>query len=89
MDVGLRDDRQRVLILGEIWNTIGDVGGAARDTNRKRDEVAILAGARDPAYRVATCWIVRATATNRALVAAFRMSSSRCFRAHPAGGSLR
>ena len=33
------------LILSEIWNRVDDVGGAARDTNRKRDEVAQLAGA--------------------------------------------
>src|SRR5919108_3399440 len=29
-DVGLRDDRRRLLVLVECWNTIGDVGVAAR-----------------------------------------------------------
>lgn len=72
VDVGLRDDRGRVLILNEIWNRIEDVGSAARDSNRKREEVAQLAAVtNDPPYRVATCWIVRATAANRALLARY------------------
>jgi transcriptional regulator with XRE-family HTH domain len=72
IDVGLRDDRFRVLILGEIWNRIDDVGAAKRDSDRKVEEARQHALAvSDPPYRVAVCWVVRATAANRALVARY------------------
>lgn len=72
IDVGLFDDVQRVMILAEIWNTLDDVGAARRDTNRKVAEASDLALARGgPAFRVASCWVVRATAVNRALVSRF------------------
>lgn len=72
VDVGLRDDRQRVLILNEVINRVDDAGAAMRDTNRKRDEAAQLAVATsDHPYRIASCWIVRATAANRALLARY------------------
>lgn len=72
-DVGIRDDRHRVLIQTECWNTFGDLGGAMRATNRKAVEaaahaIATTTGDAEP-YRVATVWIVRASATNRRLVA--------------------
>ena len=75
-DVGLRDDRRRLLILVECWNTIGDVGAAARSSERKRAEAEALAVTSGPygpdgavrPHRVRTCWVVRATARNRALV---------------------
>jgi transcriptional regulator with XRE-family HTH domain len=72
-DVGLRDDRRRRLILVECWNTIGDVGAAVRSTERKRSEAAQLAIALggERSYEVAACWVVRATARNRALVAQY------------------
>jgi transcriptional regulator with XRE-family HTH domain len=78
-DVGMRDDRRRLLVLVECWNTIGDVGGAARSSERKRAEAEQLAVAIGPLredatvepYRVRGCWIVRATARNRALVARY------------------
>ena len=69
-DVGLRDDIHRRLTLVECWNSIGDFGAAARSTNRKLAEaqaLAIATGAGRP-YDVAGCWVVRATARNRALV---------------------
>lgn len=78
-DVGLRDDRRRLLILVECWNTIGDVGAAARSSERKRAEAEALAvaigplkldGSADP-FRVRGCWVVRATARNRALLARY------------------
>jgi hypothetical protein len=72
-DIGLRDDRRRHLLLVECWNTIGDVGAAARSTSRKVAEAeayaVAIAGARP--YRVASCWVVRATARNRALVSRY------------------
>jgi transcriptional regulator with XRE-family HTH domain len=78
-DVGLRDDRRRLLVLVECWNTIGDVGAAARSSDRKRAEAEQLAVAIGPLradgtvepYRVRGCWVVRATARNRALVARY------------------
>jgi transcriptional regulator with XRE-family HTH domain len=75
-DVGLRDDRRRLLVLVECWNTIGDVGAAARSSKRKQAEAEQLAVAIGPLredatvepYRVGGCWVVRTTARNRALV---------------------
>ncbi len=73
-DVALPDDVHRVLILEEAWNTFGDVGAAIRSTHRKRaeaEERAVVLGGDGGPYRVATVWIVRATAANRALVARY------------------
>jgi hypothetical protein len=70
VDVGVRDDANRVLILEEAWNTFGDVGAARRSTARKVAEaegVAVALGHGRP-YRVAAVWVVRATAANRELV---------------------
>jgi transcriptional regulator with XRE-family HTH domain len=72
-DVGVRDNRQRVLILEEAWNTFGDVGAARRATTRKVGEAEALAlaiGGEGP-YRVASVWVVRSSAANRALIARF------------------
>ncbi len=72
-DVGLRDDRRRLLILVECWNTIGDIGAAARSTSRKlaeADELAMAAGGERP-FTVRGVWVVRATARNRALLARY------------------
>jgi transcriptional regulator with XRE-family HTH domain len=72
-DVGLRDDARRWLILVECWNTIGDVGAAARSSDRKRAEAASLAIVRwgEAPAAVGVVWVVRATARNRALVARY------------------
>jgi transcriptional regulator with XRE-family HTH domain len=97
-DVGIRDDRNRVLIQVECWNTFGDLGAAVRATNRKAVEAAAYAIATSPgnaeAYRVSTVWVVRASAANRALIArypniidaAFTGSSRRWCRALADGG---
>ncbi len=74
-DVGLHDDRHRALIQVECWNTFGDLGAAIRATNRKMAEAAAHAiatthGDADP-WRVASVWIVRASATNRQLIARY------------------
>lgn len=74
-DVGIRDDRNQVLIQTECWNTFSDLGAAIRATNRKTTEAAAHAmattvGDAEP-YRVATVWVVRASAANRALVARY------------------
>ena len=69
IDVGLRDERNRTLILIEIWNRLDDLGSAARDSHRKGDEVKLVADLQG--YRVTSCWILRATAANRAVVARY------------------
>jgi transcriptional regulator with XRE-family HTH domain len=69
-DVGLRDDARRLLVLVECWNTIGDIGAAARSTSRKVAEaeaIAVAVGGDRP-YRVASCWVVRASRRNRDLL---------------------
>ena len=73
-DVGLRDDAARVLFLIEIWNRLDDLGAAARATDRKLTEAAAagaFAGADDPPYRVAACWLLVDTAANRRLIARY------------------
>lgn len=67
-DVGIRDTRHRTRILVECWNTFGDLGAAARATARKQAE----ARAAWPDDRVASVWVVRNTAANRAILARFR-----------------
>jgi transcriptional regulator with XRE-family HTH domain len=69
-DVGLRHDRLRLLALCECWNTFGDIGAAGRSSARKRVEaeaLAVAVGGEEP-YAVASCWVVRETRRNRALV---------------------
>lgn len=70
IDVCVRDDRHRVLLIVEAWNTFGDLGAAIRSTNRKlaeaRDLAALIGG--DRPYRVSAVWAIRPTAANRALV---------------------
>jgi transcriptional regulator with XRE-family HTH domain len=66
-DVGIRDPRHRIRILAECWNTIGDLGAAVRATSRKQAGAA----ATWPDDRIATVWVVSATASNRALLARY------------------
>ena len=66
-DVGFRDPATRVRFLAECWNTFGDLGAAVRATRRKQFEAA----AAWPEDRIATVWIVRATAVNRDLLARY------------------
>ena len=66
-DVGIHDIRQRTRIHVECWNTFGDLGAAVRATTRKHAEAA----ATWPDDRIATLWVVRATAANRAILARF------------------
>jgi hypothetical protein len=66
-DVGLHDRREHVRILSECWNTFGDLGAAVRATRRKQAEAA----ASWPEDRVATVWVVRASAANRSLLARY------------------
>ena len=69
-DVGLINHRTRTLLVVECWNTIGDVGAAARASTRKLTEASDLAVARwgqEPAT-VGLVWVVRASARNHAIV---------------------
>ena len=73
IDVALCDDVRKRLAVVECWNSVGDVGAAARATARKEAEADGLAAARwgPGSYRVGSLWVVRATARNRALVARY------------------
>lgn len=72
-DVALRTDLRRWLLIVECWNTIGDVGAAYRGTSRKIADGEEYAAGRwgDDPHLVSACWVVRATARNRALVARY------------------
>ncbi|MEO8469173.1 MAG: helix-turn-helix transcriptional regulator [Chloroflexota bacterium] len=73
VDVGLRDDRRKRLVLVEAWNTIGNIGAAVRPTNRKIAEADAVAASLwgEGQHRIAGCWVVRATRANRELVARY------------------
>src|SRR5919198_1051394 len=97
VDVLVRDDRLRVLIIQEVWNRLDDLGAAARATDRKVAEardLAVLAGGDGEPYRVAFCWGFVDHVANRnivrrfpeALRARFGGSSSAWVRATGDGG---
>jgi transcriptional regulator with XRE-family HTH domain len=73
IDVFVRDDLRRRLLVEEAWNTFGDVGAGARSFDRKlaaaRDLAVAIGG--DRPYLVAGVWVVRSTKRNRALVARY------------------
>jgi len=73
IDVGLRNDRLRILILIEAWNTFGDLGASVRSFDRKLAEAEDLATAiwGERSHAVAGCWVVRATRANRTLIARY------------------
>ena len=66
-DVGIIDRRHATRIQAECWNVIGDLGAAARATHRKVAEAA----ATWPDDRIASVWVVAATAANRAILARY------------------
>ena len=69
VDVCIRDDANRTLILNEIWNRFDDMGKATRSADRKVAEAATLAAVigGDRPYRVAACWLLVDNAANRAI----------------------
>jgi len=71
VDVKLVDKRGRRLVIGECWNTFGDLGAATRSSARKLsqagEQAVALAGDGEP-FQVGLVWIVRDTKANRALV---------------------
>lgn len=71
VDVLVRDDRTRRLLILECWNRFGDIGAAARSSARKIAEAGRLAaalGGDGGPYAVHACWLIRPTAANRELV---------------------
>ncbi len=70
IDVCLRDDAQRVLIIHECWNTFGNINESIRSTRRKVAEAGNLAVAigNGRPYAVAAVWIVRDTRRNREIM---------------------
>jgi transcriptional regulator with XRE-family HTH domain len=74
VDVHLRDDARRLLVINECWNVFGDVNASVRSTRRKiaeAEELAVAAGGDRGPYRVAACWIVRDTRRNREILARY------------------
>lgn len=74
VDVGLRDDARRLLVLEECWNTFANLGASVRNTRRKvgqLEQFAVAAGGERGAYRVAACWVIRDLPRNRALAARY------------------
>jgi transcriptional regulator with XRE-family HTH domain len=73
IDVFVRDDARRRLLVEEAWNTFGDIGAGARSFDRKMaaaNDLAVAIGGDRP-YLVAGVWVVRATRRNRDLVARY------------------
>jgi transcriptional regulator with XRE-family HTH domain len=91
VDVLLRDDLRRLLIISECWNTFGDIGASVRPTNRKvaeAEDLAVAFGGERP-YEVRACWVVRDTARNRTLLATHPAIFDRAFPGTSVGGSKR
>lgn len=86
IDVLVRDDTVRRLLVLECWNRFGDLGAASRSTDRKVIEAADIAVAigGDRPYTVHSCWIVRPTAANRELIRRY----PQVFRARFRGSSV-
>lgn len=70
IDVCLRDDVGRRLIVAECWNRFGDLGAAARSSSAKLAELAGLANGAvgERPYAVHLVWLIRPTAANRELL---------------------
>jgi transcriptional regulator with XRE-family HTH domain len=88
IDVGVRDDVTRTLIVVEIWNRLDDLGAAMRRFDLEMAEAGALAAARGgDAYAVTGCWVLRDTAANRGLVARYASILQAASRAHRSAGS--
>jgi transcriptional regulator with XRE-family HTH domain len=74
IDVCLRDDQQRVLVIEECWNSFGNINESIRSTRRKiaeAEQLAVAVGGDRGPYRVAAIWIVRDTRRNREILARY------------------
>jgi transcriptional regulator with XRE-family HTH domain len=73
-DVVLVHRRRRRMILIECWNSFGNIGAAARSSDRKVAEAraaAIAFGGDAGPFGVSACWVVRDTRRNRELLARY------------------
>jgi len=72
-DVGLTDDANRRLLQIECVNTFGKINASIRSSDRKRADAEQLAVAlgHGQQYSVHTCWVIRATKRNRAVLARY------------------
>ena len=69
IDVVLTNEARHRMLCVECWNTIGDVGAAARSSTRKVAELEAMAVGRwGEDASTGLVWVVRATARNRAVV---------------------
>ena len=72
IDVVLADEARYRMVCVECWNTIGDIGAAARASARKAAELEAMAVGRwGKDAKVGLVWVVRSTARNRALLARY------------------
>jgi transcriptional regulator with XRE-family HTH domain len=72
IDVVLASKAKARMICVECWNTIGDIGAAARASTRKAAELEQMAVGRwGVEAKVGLLWVIRSTARNRALVARY------------------
>lgn len=74
IDVPLLDRVGHRIVIGECWNTFGDLGTAGRSSRQKQtmsSEVAVALGGDDGPYDVGLVWIVRDTRRNRELVSRY------------------
>jgi transcriptional regulator with XRE-family HTH domain len=71
IDVRLIDRKGRRLVIGECWNTFGDLGKATRSSERKLGDAeahaVAIAGDCEP-FQVGLVWVIRDTKANRALL---------------------
>jgi transcriptional regulator with XRE-family HTH domain len=70
-DVNLLDRKGRRMIQVECWNSFGNLGAAGRSSTRKLAEakdLAIALSSHETPLAVGSCWVVRATVRNKALL---------------------
>jgi hypothetical protein len=65
IDICEADLANGCLLVLEAWNRFGDLGAAARSSDRKVAEATSTARSAPKALEVRHCWIVRDTAANR------------------------
>jgi transcriptional regulator with XRE-family HTH domain len=70
VDVFLRSDERRLLVVCEAWNSFGDLGAGVRSFAWKLGQAEQLATALpgEEGYAVRGCWVIRATIANRGLI---------------------
>ena len=74
IDVPLVDRRRRRMAIAECWNTFGDLGAAARSSDRKvaeANQLAVAIGGEGRPFEIGLCWVVRDTSANRELIARY------------------